>query len=84
MDSEFNEFAIRQLDATDLLIFGRVTYEGMASYWPSQRAIQNDPIVARKMISIAKIVVSETLKKTEWSNTKLVQTGIEREVTALK
>ena len=32
VDAEFNDFAVDQLNATDLLIFGRVTYELMASY----------------------------------------------------
>jgi len=35
VDEEFNEFANEQLAGTDLLLFGRVTYELMASYWPT-------------------------------------------------
>src|SRR6266704_3469313 len=35
VDEGFNQFAIDQLDAVDTLLFGRVTYEGMASYWPT-------------------------------------------------
>ena len=35
VDEEFNEFAIHQLDDVDTLLFGRVTYQGMASYWPT-------------------------------------------------
>jgi dihydrofolate reductase len=42
VDAEFNEFSIDQLNATDLLLFGRVTYEGMASYWPTPAAIEDD------------------------------------------
>jgi dihydrofolate reductase len=84
VDAEFNDFALRQLDATDLLVFGRVTYEGMASYWPTQRAMQNDPVVAAKMNSTAKMVCSKTLKKAEWSNTKLIHNNVEREVGNLK
>lgn len=30
-DDEFNEFAIEQTRSVDILIFGRVTYEGMAA-----------------------------------------------------
>ncbi len=84
VDAEFNDFAIRQLDATDLLVFGRVTYEGMASYWPTQRAIKNDPMVAGRMNSMAKVVASKTLRKADWNNTTLIQTGIEREIASLK
>ncbi len=46
VDDEFNEFAIEQINTVDTLIFGRVTYEGMASYWPTPMAVENDPIVA--------------------------------------
>ena len=49
VDAEFNDFAVDQLNATDLLIFGRVTYELMASYWPTHQAGTNDPIVAGRM-----------------------------------
>lgn len=72
-DEEFNAFAIEQLDRMDTLVFGRKTYEGMVRYWPTQEAITSDPIVAGKMNSFAKIVVSKTLERAEWTNTKLVR-----------
>ena len=45
------------------LLFGRVTYEMMASYWPTPVAVKNDPIVAVKMNNANKIVFSRTLKR---------------------
>jgi hypothetical protein len=33
VDQEFNRFAIDLLHSADRLLFGRVTYEGMAAYW---------------------------------------------------
>lgn len=68
-DEEFNDFAIEQLDRMDTLVFGRKTYEGMLAYWPTPEAIAGDPIVAGKMNGLAKIVVSRTLERAEWSNT---------------
>jgi hypothetical protein len=44
VDQEFNEFSIGQLHDTDILLLGRVTYEGMASYWPTQAARDDDPV----------------------------------------
>jgi dihydrofolate reductase len=32
VDEEFNEFGLEQLDEVDTLLFGRVTYEGMALF----------------------------------------------------
>lgn len=85
-DEEFNEFAIEQLNEIGTLLFGRVTYQVMASYWPTESAINDDPEVAGRMNSLPKIVFSRTLDKAEWNNTKLVK-GAERvvaEVSKLK
>jgi dihydrofolate reductase len=84
VDEEFNEFAIEQLNEIGTLLFGRVTYEGMASYWPTEVAIRNDPGVAGLMNSLPKIVFSKTLDKAEWSNTRLVNDNVAEEVSTLK
>ena len=84
VDEEFNEFAIDQLNELDTLLFGRVTYEGMASYWPTPAAIEDDPDVAGKMNTIPKIVFSRTLDRAEWSNSRLVKENIAAEVLQLK
>lgn len=83
-DEEFNDFAVEQLNTLDTLLFGRVTYEGMASYWSTPMAIQNDPVVAGQMNSIAKIAFSRTLDRVEWQNTRLVKDHIAEEITKLK
>jgi dihydrofolate reductase len=84
VDDEFNEFAIDQLNEVDTLLFGRVTYQGMASYWPTEFAISSDPIVARLMNGLPKIVFSKTLDKAEWNNSRLVNENIVEEVLKLK
>ncbi len=84
VDEEFNEFAIKQLHEVDTLLFGRVTYEGMASFWPTPFAQENDPIVAGLMNSTPKIVVSTTLEQAEWENSRLVNTNVAEEITKLK
>jgi dihydrofolate reductase len=84
VDDEFNEFAVQQLDEIDTLLFGRVTYEGMAAYWPTPAAQEDDPRVATRMNNISKIVVSRTLDKAEWANTRLVNDDVAEEITALK
>ncbi len=73
VDGEFNDFAIAQLGEVGALMFGRVTYELMASYWSGARAVKNDPIVAGLMNNTPKIVFSKTLRKAEWNNTKITQ-----------
>lgn len=84
VDNEFNEFAIEQLNNASVLIFGRITYELMAGYWPSSDALSNDPFVAEKMNSLPKIVFSKTLDKTGWNNTRLVKGDPEKVCRELK
>ncbi len=84
VDEEFNEFAIEQLNSVDMLLFGRVTYELMASYWPTEAAITDDPIVAGRMNTLPKIVFSRTLSGVEWKNTRLVKEDAEEEISKLK
>ncbi len=84
VDEEFNEFAINQLKEVDTLLFGRVTYQGMASYWTTEFAINNDPIVAGLMNSLPKIVFSKTLTAVEWNNSRLIKENIAEEISALK
>lgn len=84
VDEEFNEYAIGLLNSVDTLIFGRVTYQLMAGYWPTESAIADDPIIAGKMNSLSKIVFSKTLEKVEWNNTRLAKGNIQEEISGLK
>jgi dihydrofolate reductase len=84
VDAEFNEFALEQLAELDMILFGRVTYQGMASFWPTPFALENDPVIAAQMNSFSKIVVSRTLDKADWNNTRLIKDNVAQEITRLK
>ena len=84
VDEEFNEFAVEQLSTIGVILFGRVTYQGMASFWPTPFAIKSDPVVAELMNSFPKVVISRTLNKAEWNNTRLITDHVAEEVTRLK
>lgn len=73
VDGEFNEFAIEQAKDVGTMLFGRRTYELMASYWPTESAKKDDPVVAELMNSTPKNCLSRTLEKAEWNNTRLVR-----------
>jgi dihydrofolate reductase len=85
-DDEFNNFAIEQASSSvvDMILFGRVTYQMMASYWPTPTAINDDPIVAHMMNNTPKIVFSRTLEKAEWNNTRLIRDHVAEEIIQLK
>lgn len=76
---ELEQYSMEQSKSTDMLLFGRVTYEGMAAYWPSAK-----DKIAGFMNSVPKVVFSRTLKKAEWNNTRLVKESAEKEVAKLK
>ena len=83
-DSEWNEFVAGNASGESRLIFGRVTYQMMASFWPTPQASASFPEVAQRMNSLQKVVFSRSMDAAAWQNTKLVKSGIEEEVRKLK
>lgn len=83
-DPEWNEFAAGNASGSGTLLFGRVTYEMMASFWPTPAAMERAPIVAKAMNDMSKVVFSRTLDKATWSHTMLVKGDIATEVRKMK
>ncbi len=76
---ELEQRSIEQLQAADYLVFGRVTYEGMAAYW-----IKEEGIIADMMNRIPKLVFSKTLQTADWQNTTLIKENAVAEIRKLK
>ena len=83
-DAEWNAFVADNARAGGVLLFGRITYELMASYWPTPTALENAPIVAERMNNLPKVVFSRTLEEASWNNTKLVKGDMAAAVRQLK
>lgn len=83
-DEEGSKFAEDALHADGILLFGRTTYEMMASFWPTENARKMMPEVAEGMNKSEKIVFSRTLKKATWENTRIISENIIEEVRKLK
>ena len=83
-DAEWNAFVSGNASSEGTLLLGRITYDLMASYWPTTTAMQNDPEVAAGMNNARKVVFSRTLDKASWKNTKLVKDRIADEVRRMK
>lgn len=83
-DDEFDEFAAEQTSLAAALVFGRVTYELMAGYWPSEEARRDEPVIAAKMNEVPKFVFSRTLDKVAWTNSRLVRENAAEGMAALK
>lgn len=84
VDEEFNTFSVDQLNTAGGLIFGRRTYELMASYWPTPAAAESDPEVAEKMNTLPKYVVTRTLNNVSWANSYLIKGDAAGELQKLK
>jgi dihydrofolate reductase len=83
-DPEWTAFTSENASGGGELLFGRVTYEMMSSFWPTPQAHALAPTVAQRMNQLPKVVFSRTLERADWNNTKLVQGNIEAEVQKLK
>jgi dihydrofolate reductase len=83
-DAEWNAFTSENAKGGGQLLFGRITYELMASYWPTHQARAAAPAVADAMNQLQKVVFSRTLDHAAWNNTKLVTGDIGAEVRRLK
>jgi len=83
-DAEWNAFAAENASGGGVLVFGRITYELMAGFWPTPFAIENMPTVAEGMNSMPKVVFSRTLNEAAWNNTKLVKGDIAAEMRKMK
>jgi dihydrofolate reductase len=83
-DEEWNAFASGNASGQGELLFGRVTYEMMAAFWPTPQAAQTLPEVAAGMNAMHKIVFSRTLDNVTWQNTTLVKGDLVTEVTRMK
>ncbi len=81
---EENAYAAEGAGSGSTLLFGRVTYEMMASYWPTPIALKNSPAVAEGMNKAEKIVFSRTLKTASWNNTRVMKDNIVEEIRKLK
>jgi dihydrofolate reductase len=79
-DLEWQAFVEENARRGGELLFGRITYELMASYWPTPYALENDPIVAERMNNMPKIVFSRTMDRATWNNTKLVKGDLIAEI----
>jgi dihydrofolate reductase len=78
-DDELASYITETQERAGLLLFGRTTYELMASYWPTAEGQ-----IADFMNGIGKVVFSRTLKSADWNNTRLVSDDVPGEVARLK
>ena len=83
-NEEFFDYVRTLLDSVSTILFGRITYQQLAGYWPTSAAEGQDPTITHKMNSLSKIVFSKTLSSVEWNNSILIKENITEEIRNLK
>lgn len=83
-DEEWGAFAGGNAGGDAELVFGRVTYELMAAFWPTPQAAQIQPEVAVGMNRMRKTVFSRTLDRATWQNTTLRKGDLVAEMKKMK
>ena len=96
VDREMQADIAKDMSAeSGLFVFGRVTYEIFAAYWPSAVPYEQgdeinpaegkeDPRIIGALNDSPKLVFSKTLKDAEWNNTRILDEGLEHEIETLK
>lgn len=87
-DDEIHQHYTELLSSGAILLYGRITYQLMESYWPT---VVKNPTGNKSMDefavaidSIPKIVFSHTLKDVEWKSAKVAKGDIKEEVLKLR
>jgi dihydrofolate reductase len=78
-DGDVKRWILDSVSAAGAHLMGRVTYQEMASAWPT-----SDSDFARPMNEIPKVVFSKTLKRAEWSETRIARGDLRDEIAQLK
>lgn len=80
-NDEIARFKAEETTANDVLLIGRVTYEGFAAAWPQRTDEESGGVYFN---GVRKYVVSNTLEKAEWNNSHIIRGNIVEEITKLK
>ena len=87
-NEEMSERLLGQLEKSDTLLLGRVTYEAMAVYWSAKPMENNfprqDQAIADKMNRHTKVVFSKTTRTVRWHNTRFACSKMEDEISYLR
>lgn len=85
---EMSNYAFGVVRDADTLLLGRKTYEDFVGYWPhiadNPKAPDLEKILGKKLNAMHKVVVSKTLAKAEWGDSKIMAELVPSEIERLK
>jgi len=88
VDEEIFEHVDKRISEGDTALYGRVTYQMMENYWPTQG---DDPTASRHDIEhskwynkVHKVVLSKTMKDAGLTNTKIISDNLADRINEIK
>lgn len=81
---EEGQYSADAMKSESILLFGRITYEMMASWWPTPMAAEAYPEVAKGMNSAEKILFSNSIEDPKWNNTRVMNGDITEKIRQIK
>ena len=83
-DPEWSAFTAENAKSEANCLFGRVTYDLMASFWPTPAAAKMARRVAESINKAPKVVFSKNMDKASWNNTRVIKGDLAEEIRKLK
>ena len=83
-DKEWTDFISSNASGDSEMLFGRITYDMMKSYWPTPAAAEQMPVVAKRMNEASKVVFSRSVTESDWKNTRFFSGDVPAEVRRMK
>jgi dihydrofolate reductase len=84
LDDTFFHYVWEMLPQVGTIVFGRLTYELMAAFWPTESAKQTQPTTSAYMNGLPKVIFSRSLRSVDWENSRLATAPIGEEIKKLK
>lgn len=88
VDDEIFEYAGKRIEKTDAALYGRVTYQMMEGYWPTAAEKPNpskhDIDHSKWYSRVEKIILSNSLQDLNKSNTKVISSDLQTEISKIK
>ena len=87
VDDKLKNYVFELTESVDTIILGRKMTDGFVSYWSDIMMTKpDDPFyeLAKKLMGIPKVVLTKTLKKSQWVNTTLATGDLTDEIMKLK
>jgi dihydrofolate reductase len=78
---EGDKFKLDETLDAEVLLLGRVTYDGFAAAWPQMQDMGD---FGEKMNGMPKYVVSSTLERADWNNSTVLSGDFAEEIAKLK